>query len=1045
MDLLSGVSLNSACFVDELLYDVPIDMELKMEGQCAVVSGVGLVVAEFASPLSDYFAYMSVFAGPILQADSSQELHRQADDNCGVGDVEMFDVLVKVGNLDMDRVQSTREVPSAGPVSIQPKPMKQRQRKFVSKRIRKSQCSSSFDRGLSSADCGINVAESSSPHTVGSVNGLSDQRSFLHHSQPSPRVPMDDDVETEQADRSSVCPSDKLLDNDGSSPHQFALHLTVEHPRKITDSHYFGRPDVVCHFCGAMMWMEERPTPPFLDSLLDPNGGPTSRLLRNNIRVYNSLFQFTSLGGKVDNSVNGHSGPFIFRLNNQTYHQIAHLLPSEDYRPQFAQMYIYDCSDEVSYRNDSVVGVRSSDCVNHLIVGGLMVMLDDINPIVKLLRSAKERIALDGSKEVRIRLVRGRGSDPRTYAAPTCDQVGGLNVGDFGRSNGDGDVVVQYKESGLQHISTVHSLYMALQYPLLFPYGEDGFVPNLNYIASPVKDPNARKTISMRDYYSYQLQQRASNGETLLRGGRLFQQFCVDAFSAVQEGELHWLDNHQKEIMADMYTNVKDLMRRCDVDASGAGKRIVLPASFTGGPRYLYQKYQDAMAICRAYGYPDLFITFTCNGNWPELKEAMEFLLGLRPEDRPDLVTRMFHVKLQSLIDDLMKKSFFGPALAAKLPDKELDPIGYEAVTAFMMHGPCWVTNPTAPSMEKKRCEVVDEIRAYLDCRYLCAYEACWCMFSFKIHLRQPAVLRLLYESTRSLLYADFPSHFVWHSSEKTWEPRQKCRSIGRVIQINVLAGELYYLRLLLNVVRGPRSYEEIRTVNGILYPRYQAACEACGLIGDDREWHDAIVESSHAAFAYEIRELYCMLVIFCQVIFCLKLYDVFFSPFFLLLFLIVRDFLVLKMGFALLMTGQISDPTSLFDAHWKIMSDDIEYRFKELRGDPTYVMPDADLRDHVLLSVDDILHRFGSSFADKNIPTPQSDLHQPNCDRLILEEMNYEHANLDSEHTSLVCCLNPQQLAVYDAVLESIECGMGKMFFVHGHGGTGKTFLWKP
>lgn len=49
------------------------------------------------------------------------------------------------------------------------------------------------------------------------------------------------------------------------------------------------------------------------------------------------------------------------------------------------------------------------------------------------------------------------------------------------------------------------------------------------------------------------------------------------------------------------------------IDGSDVGKHIVLSASHTGGRRYMIQNYHDAIAICRVYGPPDLFITFTCN------------------------------------------------------------------------------------------------------------------------------------------------------------------------------------------------------------------------------------------------------------------------------------------------------------------------------------------------------------------------------------------------------------------------------------------------
>ena len=62
---------------------------------------------------------------------------------------------------------------------------------------------------------------------------------------------------------------------------------------------------------------------------------------------------------------------------------------------------------------------------------------------------------------------------------------------------------------------------------------------------------------------------------------------------------------------------------------------------------------------------------------------------------------------------------------------------------------------------------------------------------------------------------------------------------------INPTAGERFYLRLLLTAVRGPTSFEHLRTVDGTLYPTFQAACVALGLLDDDREWIDCLTEAS--------------------------------------------------------------------------------------------------------------------------------------------------------------------------------------------------------
>ncbi len=72
----------------------------------------------------------------------------------------------------------------------------------------------------------------------------------------------------------------------------------------------------------------------------------------------------------------------------------------------------------------------------------------------------------------------------------------------------------------------------------------------------------------------------------------------------------------------------------------------------------MVQNYQDAMAICRWACCPDLFVTFTCNPQWPEIKRVL--LLGQQPQDRLDLVTRVLKIKLKQLLNDIHKKHILG-------------------------------------------------------------------------------------------------------------------------------------------------------------------------------------------------------------------------------------------------------------------------------------------------------------------------------------------------------------------------------------------------
>jgi len=76
----------------------------------------------------------------------------------------------------------------------------------------------------------------------------------------------------------------------------------------------------------------------------------------------------------------------------------------------------------------------------------------------------------------------------------------------------------------------------------------------------------------------------------------------------------------------------------------------------------MIQNYHDGIAICRVYGPPDLFITFTCNPKWPEIIQNIQH--GTQPSDRPDIIVRVFHMKLEELIQDIWSGYLFGSILA---------------------------------------------------------------------------------------------------------------------------------------------------------------------------------------------------------------------------------------------------------------------------------------------------------------------------------------------------------------------------------------------
>ena len=147
------------------------------------------------------------------------------------------------------------------------------------------------------------------------------------------------------------------------------------------------------------------------------------------------------------------------------------------------------------------------------------------------------------------------------------------------------------------------------------------------------RDPHSS---SQRDYYSYHLHYRPRHFKILHRAGRLFQEFIVDAYAQIEQNRLSYFRLNQTKLRADLYQGVMDAIAD-GRDLSNIGTRTILPATFTGGPREMRQQYHDGIAIVRAYSEPDIFITMTCNPQWPEI--TAELLPHQSSQDSLDIVS----------------------------------------------------------------------------------------------------------------------------------------------------------------------------------------------------------------------------------------------------------------------------------------------------------------------------------------------------------------------------------------------------------------------
>ncbi|GJY45173.1 DNA helicase [Tanacetum coccineum] len=448
--------------------------------------------------------------------------------------------------------------------------------------------------------------------------------------------------------------------------------------------------------------------------------------------------------------------------------------------------------------------------------------------------------------------------------------------------------------------------------------------------------------------------------------------------------------------------------------------------------------------------------------------------------------------------------------ICAELPSKDTDPECYTIVSELMMHGPCGLAYPsasctqngvdckkhfpkeycsrtytdkdgfvhyrrrdTATKRSKSNCGVrqspaivarisktktsaqesthrpqivVDEIKNYLDSRYVSPHEACWRMLEFDIHHREPAVQILsvhlqnmqrvvfrdkdklddvivnthLKKSTltewlqyneqntdgRHLTYLNFPNEFVWNSNGKYWSRRRQRHksSIGRLIYVHPAAGDLFYQRMLLCHQKGCRSFPEIRKVNGIVYPTCRAACQALGLLEDDQEWENTMKEAACTATPAELRTLFAHILTFCQV----------------------------------------TDPVSLWGRIWRSMSEDLPYTSSISLNIPNLHIDDSQLEDYVLYELEGCLNHCSRSLTDFGLRLPPEDLMAVLRNRLLMEEKSYNRELLAKEKDTLLRKLNEKQRQIFDLIINACTNNRQELIFVYGHGGTGKTFLWK-
>lgn len=659
----------------------------------------------------------------------------------------------------------------------------------------------------------------------------------------------------------------------------------------------------------------------------------------------------------------------------------------------------------------------------------------------------------------------------------------------------------------------------------------------------------------------------------------MFLQFIVDMQAKIEAERLLYIRQNQSKLRTDEYIHLRVAIAN-DGDIENLGRLVILPSSFTGSPRHMQEYAQDAMTYVRKYGRPDLFITFTCNSSWKEIKDELQY--GQKPHDRHDIIARVFRQKQVKFIKAVVKSCIFGEVISwmysiewqkrglphshnliwlkekihsnqidevikAEFPNPLEDLVLYEIIVKDMIHGPCGILNMQSPCMKNNKCskryprsflsETVtgndrypkyrrrppseggftakikvrgeeieidnrwvvpynpllskmfkahinveycssvksikyvckyinkgsdmavfgitdenryDEILRYQMGRYISSNEAVWRILGFPIHDRNPAVFHLsvhlengqrVYFTSqtaqkvvnqplnttltaffklcqndpfaKTLFYPDVPSYYTWDTSRRVFSRQKKGISvegfdgvfrdnaIGRVYMVHPKNAECFYLRLLLHEVRGPTSFEDLRTVDGYICEKYREACQRRGLLENDNHWQQTMKEAAETAKADQLKELFAIILTSC-------------NP---------------------------SNPNKLWLNYRDSMSDDILARVRKDNDDMDITFNENIYNEALIILEDRCLAMNNQSLVTLGVQSPiRSGLDVDSSE--LMREVNYNTQELQRYIEESKPKLTQTQLIVYNTIMNRIKTGEGGIIFLDAPGGTGKTFL---
>ncbi|XP_076927534.1 uncharacterized protein LOC143591112 [Bidens hawaiensis] len=529
----------------------------------------------------------------------------------------------------------------------------------------------------------------------------------------------------------------------------------------------------------------------------------------------------------------------------------------------------------------------NSEVLDNQIIHYLKVMLDSKNPLVKSYRMARDCFQQNPNVYLKFRIIGTRQTNARTYNLPTTSEVTTLIVGDIGEAIDKRYIIVTTQSGALQRISEVHPCYVPLQYPIFFPYGDDGYRIDIAHRELRGSTKRKRKKCQCVNpfhtvVYTIEFQKR----------GLPHAHICLFLHS---EHKIHNLENINKFISAEipdlnedpeLYSLVIDHMMHGPCGVANPKFSCMVDNSCS---KKFPKKFQNETSI-DSNGFP-----------------------GYRKIDLGNVVVKP----------------------AVNLDNRHVVPYNNRlvpSVTRLPFHLPgqqkvVFADDDDVEDVLNKPSVGSSKFIAWMECNQQ-------------------------YGLARTLTYVEFPTKFVWKPVERVWDLSKRGFSIGRVHHFPPAFNETYYLRILLNKVKGPMCFEDIRTVDGEVCATYRDACYKRGLLDDDNEYIEAIEEASQTTSGYYLRSLFATMLI----------------------------------------TYSLSRPDDVWEKCRHYLIDGILYKQQNDQKNPDLVLSETQLKNLVLLEIKNFLLRNNCTlrcFPTMSFPDDDSILASTNC--FMNEELAYD------------------------------------------------------